>query len=132
MHMLSRKDSSSEELETLQKFRNTTTVITGDVEVQTSEEAQVYVHDLELLVTVNPRRDACSLVIGQNLRRSHRVGRWSKATADQEWENNSLQHGKLLSYCCARIVDRFIKLERKFVFHIVTAGYSFESSNTTK
>ena len=67
MHMLSRKDVRSEELETLQKSRNPTTIITGDVEVQTSEEAQVYVHDRELLVTVNPRRHACSLVIGQTL-----------------------------------------------------------------
>ena len=65
--MLSRKDVRSEELEPLQKSRNPTTVITGDVEVQASEEAQVYVHDLELLVTVNPRRHACSLVIGPTL-----------------------------------------------------------------
>ena len=64
---VSRKDVRSEELETLQKSMNPTKVITGDVEVQTSEEAQVYVHDLDLLVTVNPRRHGCSLVIGPTL-----------------------------------------------------------------
>ena len=50
--MLSKKDSSSEELDTLRKSRKPTTVITANEEVQTKEEAQVHVHDLELFVTV--------------------------------------------------------------------------------
>ena len=66
MHMLSKKDFSSAELETLQ-----TTMITGNGEVQTSEEAQVHVHDLHLFVTVQILDEhACSLVIGQALRRT--------------------------------------------------------------
>ena len=52
MPMLSKKVSSSSELETLQKSRNPTTVITANEEVQTSEEAQENVHDLELFVTM--------------------------------------------------------------------------------
>ena len=52
VHMLSKKDLSSAELEILQKSRNPTTVITANGEVQTREEAQVYVHDRELFVTV--------------------------------------------------------------------------------
>ena len=52
MHMLSRTDLSSAELETLQRSRNPTTVITANGEVQTNEEATVYIHDLELFVTV--------------------------------------------------------------------------------
>ena len=52
MHMLSKKDSSSAELDTLRKSRNPTTVVTANGKVQTSEEAQVYVHDLELFATV--------------------------------------------------------------------------------
>ena len=47
-HMLSKKDSSSAELETLRKSRNHTMVMTANGEVQPNEEAQVYVHDLEL------------------------------------------------------------------------------------
>ena len=50
--MLRRKDLSSGELETLRKSRNPTPVITANGEVQTNEEAQVYVHDLHLFVTV--------------------------------------------------------------------------------
>ena len=51
-HMLSQKDLSSDELETLRRSRNPTVVVTANGEVQTNEEAQVYVHDLGLFVTV--------------------------------------------------------------------------------
>ena len=44
--MLSKKDLSSEELETLRRSRTPTVVVTANGEVQTNEEAQVYVHDL--------------------------------------------------------------------------------------
>ena len=52
VHMLSRKDLSSEELETLRRSRTTTTVVTANGEVQTNEEARVYVLDLDIFVTV--------------------------------------------------------------------------------
>ena len=46
MHMLNKKDLSSVELETLRKARSPTTVFTANGEMQTSEEAQIYVlHD---------------------------------------------------------------------------------------
>ena len=51
-HMLSEKDLSSGELETLKRSRSPITVVTANVEVQTIEEAQVYVHDLHIFVTV--------------------------------------------------------------------------------
>ena len=49
VHML-RKKKGSDELDTLRQ--NTTTVVTANGEVQTNEEAQVFVHDLDLFVTV--------------------------------------------------------------------------------
>ena len=52
MHMLNKKDPSSGELETLRRSRNRITVVTATGEVHTNEEAQVYVHDLHLYVTV--------------------------------------------------------------------------------
>ena len=52
MHMLSKKDLSSDELDTLKRSRNPTTLVTASGEVQTNEEAQVYVQDLDLFVTV--------------------------------------------------------------------------------
>ena len=65
MHMLSRKDLNSGELETCQKSRNPTTAIAANGEVQTSEEAQVYVHDLELFVTVQILADTAVLSPGK-------------------------------------------------------------------
>ena len=52
MHMLSKKDLSSDEMDTLRRSRTSTVVVTANGEVQTNEEAQVYVHDLGLFVTV--------------------------------------------------------------------------------
>ena len=47
MHMLSKKDLSSDEMDTLRRSRNPTTVMTANGKVLTNEEAQVYVHDLD-------------------------------------------------------------------------------------
>ena len=47
MHMISKKDSNSAELETLTTWRSPTTVFTANGEVQTHEEAIVYVKELE-------------------------------------------------------------------------------------
>ena len=52
MHMLSRKELNSAELETVKVSRNSTTVVTANGEVQTVEEATVYVKELDLFVTV--------------------------------------------------------------------------------
>ena len=62
VHVLSKMDPSSAELETLRKSRNPITVVTADGKVQTSGEAQVYVHDLELFMTVQLLEDTRDLV----------------------------------------------------------------------
>ena len=67
MHMLSEKDLSSAELDTLRKSRNPTTLITATGEVQTSEEAQVYVHDPDLFVTVRILGDTRAVLSLGNL-----------------------------------------------------------------
>ena len=51
MHMPSKTDLSSDELETL-RSRTRTVVVTADGQVQTNEEAQVCVGDHGLFVTV--------------------------------------------------------------------------------
>ena len=45
-------DLSSDEMDTLRRSRMPTTVVTANGEVQTIEEAQVYIHDFDLFVTV--------------------------------------------------------------------------------
>ncbi len=52
MHMVSKKDLNSAELETLRTSRSLTTVMTATGEVPTREEATVYVKELGLSVTV--------------------------------------------------------------------------------
>ena len=52
IHMLSKTYLRSDEMETLRRSRTPPTVVTANGEVQTNEEAQVYVEDLDLFVTV--------------------------------------------------------------------------------
>ena len=52
MHMVSKKDLNSAELETMRTSRSPTTVMTANCEVQTREEAMVYVKKLALFVLV--------------------------------------------------------------------------------
>ena len=52
MHMLIRKDLNSAELETVRVSTNPTTVVAANGDVQTKEEATVYVKELDLFVTV--------------------------------------------------------------------------------
>ena len=52
MHMISKKDLNSVELETVTTSKNPTTVITANDEVQTHEEATVYVKELEIFFTM--------------------------------------------------------------------------------
>ena len=52
MHMMSKKEFCSEEMDTVKRSRTTTVVLTAICEVYTHEEAQVFVDDLNLFVTV--------------------------------------------------------------------------------
>ena len=52
MHMLSRKDLNSAELETVSVSKSPTTVVKANGEVLTKEEATVYVRELDSFVTV--------------------------------------------------------------------------------
>ena len=58
MQMLSKKDLSSDEMETLWRSRNPTTAVTARRVVQKNEEAQVCEHDLHLFVIVPLLEDA--------------------------------------------------------------------------
>ena len=52
MHMMRKQDLSSDELDTLRRSRTPTVVLTANGEVHTHKEARVFVHDLNLFVTV--------------------------------------------------------------------------------
>ena len=69
MHMLSKK--SSAELETLGRSRNSITMVTANGEVQTSEEAQVDVHNLHLFMTVQILEDTLAALSSGKLCDEH-------------------------------------------------------------
>ena len=52
MHMISKKDLSNAEMDTLTKSFSPTTVITANGEVQTHEEATVHVKELDIFLTM--------------------------------------------------------------------------------
>ena len=57
MHMISKKDVNSAEMDTLTTSRSPTTVITANGEVQTHEEATVYVKELDIFLTMKVLED---------------------------------------------------------------------------
>ena len=69
MHMISKKDLNSAELETVTTLRSPTTVITANGEVQTNEEATEYVKELDIFFhNESPRGYACSFIARKALR----------------------------------------------------------------
>ena len=52
VHVVTKRDLDSAELETMRTSRSPTTMMTANGEVQTREEATVYVKELDLFVTV--------------------------------------------------------------------------------
>ena len=57
MHVISKKGFNSAELETLTTSRSLTTVTTANGEVQTHEEATVYVKELDMFLTMKVLED---------------------------------------------------------------------------
>ena len=68
VHMISKKDLFSAEMDTLTKSCSPTIVITANGEVQTHEEATVYVKELDFFLTLKVREHASSLIARKVLR----------------------------------------------------------------
>ena len=79
MHMISTKDLNSAELETVTTSRCPTAVITANGEVQTHEEATVYVRELDIFLTVKIFEDTPALLSIGKLCEDHRYS--------YEWAN---------------------------------------------
>ena len=71
MHMLSRKDLNSAELETVRVSESPTTVVTANGEVLTKEEATVYVKELDLFVTIKLLEDTPAVLSLEKLCEDH-------------------------------------------------------------
>ena len=123
LHMLRKKDLSSGELETLKNSRTSMTVETANGEAQTNEEAQVYVHDLHILVTVPLLEDTLAVLSLGKLCKEHsctyECSQWSRATSDQTREANLLQNWELRPISSSRT---FIEFHHNFILNIASAG----------
>ena len=88
MHMVSKRDLNSAELETMRTSKSPTTVMTANGEVQTREEATVHVKELDLNVKGMPLEEAPEVL---SLRRSWvdlPLNQRSKTTSHQKWQEN--------------------------------------------
>ena len=80
MHMVSKKNLNRAELETMRMSRNLSTVMTANGEVQTSEEATVYVKQLDLFVKVMLLEETRAVLFPGELCEEHgHTYHWKKA-----------------------------------------------------
>ena len=111
MHMISNKDLSDAEMDILTTSRSPTTVITANGEVQTHEEATVYVKELDICLTESPWEHASSITVRKAFRWKRlffvRVDQRSKTTSHSKRYSDAVQHGKLRSDRGSRLVIEF-------------------------
>ena len=110
-------------METLRRSRNPTTVVTANVEVQTNEEAQVYVYDLDLFVTVQILDDTPAfLPLGKLCKEHGYTCEWpsgQKPRLTKQGKGILCKTEKSHTPCCPGIVVTFWY---QFVLYIATAG----------
>ena len=84
MHMLSKKDLNSAELETVRVSESQKTVVTPNGEVLTKEESILYVKDLDFSVTVKLLEDTSSILSLGKLCEDHRYSyEWTSGQKPQ-------------------------------------------------
>ena len=130
MHMISRKDLNSAELETVTTSRSPTTVTTANGEMQTNEAATVYVKDVGIFLPVKLLQDTAAVLSlgkfcedhgysyvwtsGQKKLISLKMVYGSNATRRTTCQSWSLGYQQLLSHC-ARLLLLFRHHQRRTV-----------------
>ena len=84
MHMISKKDMNDAEMDTLTKSCSPTIVITANGEVQTHEEAIVYVKELDIFLPMKVLQDTPAVPSLGKLRDEHGYS--------YEWINGQKTH----------------------------------------
>ena len=133
MHMLSRKDLNAAELENARVWKSPTTVVTASGEVQTNEEATMYVKEFDLFVTLKLLEHTSTLTrrILRRTRKLQRVDQWYVTTPHKKWQTDTVQHGKLRSDCGPWLIDRLFQLDYTYISNIVITGSQIASSTST-
>ena len=112
MHMITKKDLSNAEMDTLTKSRSPTIVITANGEVQTHEEAIVYVKELEKFLTMKVLENTPAVLsLGKLCDENGYSYEWingQKPHLIKERNSDTLQHGEPRSYRGSRLVKFFL------------------------
>ena len=132
MHMVSKRDLNSAELETMRKSRSPTTVMTANGEVRTREEATAYVKQLDSLVKVMLLAETPAVLSLGKLCEDHIMGIHTTGPAVRNHISPKMartsiaKKNELRTIRCPWLVDEFF-LNCIFTcfFNIFIAGFSF-------
>ena len=112
MHMISKKDLSNAEMDTLTTSFSPTIVITANGEVQTHEEAIVYVKELDIFLTMKVLENTPAVLsLGKLCDEHGYFYEWvngQKPHLIKTRDSDTLQNGELRSYRDSRLVKFFL------------------------
>ena len=116
MHMISKKDLSKAEMDTLPTSRSPTIVITANGEVQTHEEAIVYVKELDIFLTMKVLENTPAVLsLGKLCDENGYSYEWingQKPHLTKKRVSDTMQHGELRSYRGSWFINEFfLKLD---------------------
>ena len=104
-------------------------MLTANGEVQKNEEAQVFVHDQNLFVTVQLLEETPAVLsLGkhcEDLGFSYDWVSGQKPRLTKEWKT-IIQNGQLRTSCCSRVIRQFLE---QFALNIDIAGFVFNKSS---
>ena len=132
--LVSKRDFNKAELETMKASRNPTTVMTANGEVQTREEATVYVKELDLIVKVMLLEENPAVLSLGKLCEDHGF----HLLLEKRFKNLSPKMGRLIAsyqtmYNSQSLVCKRVPLRRHTNFSIVfITGLYLMSADTPK
>ena len=115
MHMISKKDLNSDEMDTLTKSCSPTIVITANVEVQTHEEATLYIKELDTFLTMKVLENTPAVLSLGKLCDEHEYS--------YEWINGQKPHLIKKGFLIQCNTENFVP--------IVVPGFSTSSSSSS-
>ena len=114
MHMISKKDLSHAEMDILTKSCSPTIVITANGEVQTHEEAIVYVKELDIFLTMKVLENTPAVLSLGKFCDEKRIflclDQWSKTKSHFKRDSDNLQYGELRSDRGSRLAKHVFKI----------------------
>ena len=107
MHMISKKDLISSDMETLTTSCSPTIVITANAEVQTHEEATVYVKELDIFLTMKVLENTPAVLSLGKLRVILMNGSMVENHISLKRDSFTMRHGEPRSWRGSRLDNEF-------------------------